>query len=91
MDIKKIQNGLMSLEDGFRKYSDREFDPEKDTLLNNVYQQIQQSKMMGGEMMNGMVDEMSGGEEPMMEEDNPFEKSLIDYLQKGIKDGWTEK
>lgn len=86
MDIKKIQNGLMSLEDGFRKYSDREFDPEKDTILNNVYQQIKQAQMMGGGMMNGMVDGMEGQEEPMMEE-NPFEKSLIDYLNKGLKNG----
>ena len=92
MDVKKIQNGFMSLEDGFRKYSDREFDPEKDTILNNVYQQIKQSEMMGGGMMNGMVDGMGGGEPIMGEEQepNPFEKSLLNYLSGDIKNGWTE-
>jgi len=90
MDVKKIQNGFMSLEDGFKKYSGREFDPEKDTILNSVYQQAKQSQMMGGDMMNGMVDDM-GGEQPIMgEEENPFEKALIDYLHKGLKEGWNE-
>ena len=91
MDVKKVQNGFMSLEDGFKKYSGREFDPEKDTILNSVYQQAKQSQMMGGDMMNGMVDDM-GGEQPITgeEEENPFEKALIDYLHKGLKEGWNE-
>ena len=68
-----------------------EFDPEKDTILNSVYQQAKQSQMMGGDMMNGMVDDM-GGEQPITgeEEENPFEKALIDYLHKGLKEGWNE-
>lgn len=87
MDVKKIQNGFMSLEDGFKKYSGREFDPEKDTILNNTYVQIQQQKMMGGDGMNQIVeDEMSGFDEgnPFAEStmpDNPFEKSLTDYIE----------
>ena len=91
MDVKKVQNGFMSLEDGFKKYSGREFDPEKDTILNSVYQQAKQSQMMGGDMMNGMVDGM-GGEQSTTgeEEENPFEKALIDYLHKGLKEGWNE-
>ena len=91
MDVKKIQNGFMSLEDGFKKYSGREFDPEKDTILNSVYQQAKQSQMMGGDMMNGMVDGMSGEQSITgEEEENPFEKALIDYLHKGLKEGWNE-
>lgn len=86
MDVKKIQNGFMSLEDGFKKYSGRDFDPEKDTILNNTYVQIQQQKMMGGDGMNQMVDsEMGGYDEgnPFAENpisDNPFEKSLTAYI-----------
>ena len=87
MDVKKIQNGFMSLEDGFKKYSGREFDPEKDTILNNTYVQIQQQKMMGGDGMNQMVEDEMGGfdegnpfAEPTMP-DNPFEKSLTDYIE----------
>lgn len=90
MDVKKIQNGFMSLEDGFKKYSGREFDPEKDTILNSVYQQSKQASMMGGGMMNDMVDGMNGEQPIMGEEENPFEKALIDYLYKGIKEGWNE-
>ena len=45
--------------------------------------------MMGGGMMNNMADQF-GGEEPMENEENPFEKSLIDYLHKGIGEGWNE-
>lgn len=87
MDVKKVQNGFMSLEDGFKKYSGREFDPEKDTILNNTYVQIQQQKMMGGDGMNQIVEDEMGGfdegnpfAEPTMP-DNPFEKSLTDYIE----------
>lgn len=89
MDVKKVSNGFMSLEDGFKKYSGRDFDPEKDTILNQVYQSAKQQQMMGGGMMNNMADQF-GGEEPMENEENPFEKSLIDYLHKGIGEGWNE-
>lgn len=89
MDVKKVQYGFMSMEDGFKKYSGRDFDPEKDTILNQVYQSAKQQEAMGGGMMNGMADDMGGGYGGYQEE-NPFEKSLIDYLGKGIKEGWNE-
>ena len=88
MDVKKVSNGFMSLEDGFKKWSNREFDPEKDTILNSVYQQIQQAKQMGGGMMNGIVgqEEASGVEGSTGEEsDNPFEKSLLNYIERGLR------
>ena len=60
IDKKKLDAGVVSLEDMFRKYSGRELDPEKDTILNSIYQTAQSNKMMGGEDMNGAVDEMNG-------------------------------
>lgn len=87
MDVKKIQNGFISMEDAFKKYSGREFDPENDTILNQVYQSAKQQQMMGGEMMNGMVDQFDG---ETSEEENPFEKALIDYLHKGVNSGWEQ-
>ncbi len=76
IDKTKLDAGFMSLEDGFKKYSGREFDPNKDTILNSVYTQQLQLKQFGGDS------EISGGENlPIPEsEPNPFEKSLIDYL-----------
>lgn len=63
LDKKKLEAGVVSLEDMFRKYSDRELDPEKDTILNSIYQTAQSNKMMGGEGMNQMVDGMEGGDQ----------------------------
>lgn len=60
IDKKKLDAGVVSLEDMFRKYSGRELDPEKDTILNSIYQTAQSNKMMGGQDMNGAVDEMNG-------------------------------
>lgn len=60
IDKKKLDAGVVSLEDMFRKYSGRELDPEKDTILNSIYQTAQSNKMMGGDDMNSAVDEMNG-------------------------------
>lgn len=91
-DAKKIANGFMSLEDGFKKYTGREFDPEKDTILNTVYQQAQQSKMYGDSETNEMVDEENGGKDVGSE--NPFdeftksqkESPIWDETQKWMKE-----
>lgn len=56
LDKQKLEAGVVSLEDMFEKYSGRKLDPEKDTILNSVYQQAQSAKMMGGDAMNGYVD-----------------------------------
>lgn len=63
LDKKKLEAGVVSLEDMFRKYSDRELDPEKDTILNSIYQTAQSNKMMGGDGMNQMVDGMEGDDQ----------------------------
>ena len=69
-DVKKLVNGMVSMEDQFREYSDREFDPEKDTILNPVYNQIKQMQAYGGGM-NSIVDQESGGKE--VGQKNPFD------------------
>lgn len=71
-DAKKVQNGFVSLEDMFEKYSHRKFDDKKDTILNSVYQQSKQQSMYGGEEMNEMVDEETG--EPDEGVQNPFDE-----------------
>lgn len=71
LDSKKLQSGMVSMQDMFRKYSGREFDEENDIILNPTYLQFKQMSMFGGGGMNDMVDEETGeeGEIP-----NPFEE-----------------
>jgi len=76
MDVKKIQNGFISLEDGFKKYSGREFNPEKDTILNSTYLQLKTMEQQASGLDQGGIET----EEPSGEE-NPFEKSLIKSLE----------
>lgn len=64
LDKKKSEAGFVSLEDMFEKYSGRKFNPEKDTVLNTVYQSAQSNKMMGGEGMNQIVDDEEGKYSP---------------------------
>lgn len=64
LDKKKSEAGFISLEDMFEKYSGRKFNPEKDTILNTVYQSAQSNKMMGGEGMNQIVDDEEGKDSP---------------------------
>ena len=82
-EIDKIKSdaGFISLEDGFRKYSGRDFNPEKDTILNTVYTQQLQMKQFGGDGMSGGEQEQGFqiGEE--QEDENPFTKALIDYIK----------
>lgn len=78
MDVKKVTNGFMSMEDGFKKYSGRKFNPDKDTILNSVYQGIKSQELMGGSM-NGAAPGEQDQQEP--QEENPFEKSLLLSLE----------
>lgn len=64
LDKKKSEAGFVSLEDMFEKYSRRKFNPQKDTILNTVYQSAQSNKMMGGEGMNQIVDDEEGKDSP---------------------------
>jgi len=91
-DVKKISNGMVSMEDMFRKYSDRDFNPDKDTILNQVYQQAKQSQQFGGEESNEAVDEMTGEPEEGVQNpfdeyqkaDNPIFDRMNDYIQKNL-------
>lgn len=69
LDKKKSEAGFVSLEDMFKKYSGRKFDPNKDTILNTVYQSAQTNKMMGGEDMNEIVDGEEGNGSPKTAEE----------------------
>ena len=71
-DVKKVTNGFVSMEDMFEKHSNRKFDPDKDTILNSVYQQAQAAAQYGGEESNQFVDETEGGKEVGAQ--NPFEQ-----------------
>ena len=62
LDRKKLDAGVVSIEDMFEKYSGRRLDPEKDTILNSVYQSAQAQKMQGGDGMNAAVDGMTADE-----------------------------
>ena len=75
MDIKKAAAGFASLEDMFEKWSGRPFNPEKDTILNPIWQQVQQQKAME-EQQSAM---MGGGE--IQTEQNPFEQSMKSYIE----------
>lgn len=69
LDKKKSEAGFVSLEDMFEKYSGRKFDPNKDTILNTVYQSAQSNKMMGGEGMNEIVDGEEWNDSPKTAEE----------------------
>lgn len=71
LDADKLSAGMVAMQDMFKKYSGRDFDPEKDIILNQVYQTQKQSQMFGGDTMNGIVDDETG--EPEAGIPNPFE------------------
>lgn len=72
LDSEKLSAGMVSMQDMFRKYSGREFDENKDIILNQIYQTQKQASMFGGEGMNQIVDDETG--EPEAGVPNPFEE-----------------
>jgi hypothetical protein len=82
-DVKKLANGMVSLEDKFKEYSGRVFDPEKDTILNSVYAQQKAQQAFGGAGMNGMVDQQNGG-------DSSGAKNPFDSFEEGMQKGKSE-
>lgn len=69
LDKKKLEAGMVAMQDMFEKYSGRKFDPDKDIILNNVYQSAQRDKMQGGDYMNQMAEQAEPGSEFMDDED----------------------
>lgn len=95
IDAKKIQNGMVCLEDIFEKYSGRKFNPETDTILNQSYQlqkqmQMQQS-MYGGEAMNEEVDRQIASEEKEDTQKSFSSNPIMDAAMSYIEKNWGEK
>lgn len=95
LDKKKTEAGFVSVEDMFLKYSGRKLDPEKDTILNSVYQTAMSNKMMGGEDMNAIADEEGGNEEAEKQAiddflmaksvDNPILGKALEFIDNQLK------
>lgn len=97
LDKDKLEMGMVAMQDIFKKYSGREFDPENDIILNQVYQTAQATKQqqeMYGASVPGESEEKGV---PMDEEieENPFDKyksfsndpimgPAIDYYRKNL-------
>jgi hypothetical protein len=88
-DVKKLANGMVSMEDKFKEYTGREFDPNKDTILNTVYQQSKMQAQYGGAGMNGLVDNTSGGQD--VGQQNPFDMFEKDMIKGESSDPITNE
>lgn len=97
LDKDKLEMGMVAMQDIFKKYSGREFDPENDIILNQVYQTAQATKQQQ-EMYGASVPGESEEEGVLMDEEmeeNPFDKyksfsndpimgPAIDYYRKNL-------
>lgn len=90
---EKLSSGMVAMQDIFKKYNGRDFDPEKDIILNQVYQGIkqaeEQNKMFGasqpGQQPEGVPEDE---EDPFAQyksfNDNPIMKPAVDYYLKNL-------
>lgn len=74
LDKTKLESGMVSMQDIFKKYSGREFDPENDIILNQVYQQTQSSKQQQEMFGSSVPGEMNEEGVSQDESENPFDK-----------------
>lgn len=74
LDKTKLESGMVSMQDIFKKYSGREFDPDKDIILNQVYQQVQTSKQQQEMFGSSVPGEMNEEGVSQDESENPFDK-----------------
>lgn len=74
LDKTKLESGMVSMQDIFKKYSGREFDPDKDIILNQVYQQAQSSKQQQEMFGSSVPGEMNEEGVSQDESENPFDK-----------------
>lgn len=74
LDKIKLESGMVSMQDIFKKYSGREFDFENDIILNQVYQQAQASKQQQEMFGSSVPGEMDEEGVPQDESKNPFDK-----------------
>lgn len=93
LDSEKLSSGMIAMQDIFKKYNGRDFDPEKDIILNQVYQGMkqaeEQNKMFGasqpGQQPEGVPEDE---EDPFAQyksfNDNPIMKPAVDYYLKNL-------
>ena len=95
LDKEKIEMGAVAMQDIFKKYSVREFYPENDIILNQVYQTAQAAKQQQEMFGSSVPGEMEEEGVPSEEEENPFDKyksfssdpimgPAIDYYRKNL-------
>ena len=94
LDSEKLSSGMVSMQDIFKKYNGRDFDPEKDIILNQVYQGMkqaeEQNKMFGASQPGQQPEGVPEGEEedPFAQyksfNENPIMKPAVDYYLKNL-------
>lgn len=87
LDKKKLDGGMVSMEDIFRKYSGRQFNPDTDTILNSVYQTAKMNEMNSAMYAEPVPGE--DGENPFDQyeksiESNPIEAAAMEYIAKNL-------
>lgn len=94
LDSEKLSSGMVAMQDIFKKYNGRDFDPEKDIILNQVYQGMKQSeeqnKMFGASQPGQQPEGVPEGDEedPFAQyksfNENPIMKPAVDYYLKNL-------
>lgn len=94
LDSEKLSSGMVSMQDIFKKYNGRDFDPDKDIILNQVYQGMkqaeEQNKMFGASQPGQQPEGVPEGDEedPFAQyksfNDNPIMKPAVDYYLKNL-------
>lgn len=93
LDSEKLSSGMVAMQDIFKKYNGRDFDPEKDIILNQVYQgmkQVEEQNKMFGASQPGQQPEgvPENKEDPFAQyksfNDNPIMKPAVDYYLKNL-------
>lgn len=93
LDSEKLSSGMVAMQDIFKKYNGRDFDPEKDIILNQVYQGMkqaeEQNKMFGASQPGQQPEGVSEDEEDPFAQyksfnDNPIMKPAVDYYLKNL-------
>lgn len=93
LDSEKLSSGMVSMQDIFKKYNERDFDPEKDIILNQVYQGMkqaeEQNKMFGASQPGQQPEGVPENEEDPFAQyksfnDNPIMKPAVDYYLKNL-------
>lgn len=93
LDSEKLNSGMVAMQDVFKKYNGRDFDPEKDIILNQVYQRMkqveEQNKMFGASQPGQQPEGVPENEEDSFAQyksfnDNPIMKPAVDYYLKNL-------